>query len=103
MAKSMKRIHKVTITDMEATMTHTSKGELSDLNLTSGQWHYVENASDGGLRQSLGDDNCQGDFAEAIRRELKQRSAGREKRVTKDFCAEVVDRWYCRKSKAGKH
>ena len=28
-------------------MTHTSKGELSDLNLTSGQWHYVENASDG--------------------------------------------------------
>ena len=56
-------------------MTHTSKGELSDLNLTSGQWHYVENASDGGLRQSLGDDNCQGDFAEAIRRELKQRSA----------------------------
>ena len=59
----------------EATMTHTSKGELSDLNLTSGQWHYVENASDGGLRQSLGDDNCQGDFAEAIRRELKQRSA----------------------------
>ena len=35
MAKSMKRIHKVTITDMEATMTHTSKGELSDLNLTS--------------------------------------------------------------------
>ena len=75
MAKSMKRIHKVTITDMEATMTHTSKGELSDLNLTSGQWHYVENASDGGLRQSLGDDNCQGDFAEAIRRELKQRSA----------------------------
>ena len=71
MAKSMKRIYKV-ITDMEATMTHTSKGELSDLNLTSGQWHYVENASDGGLRQSLGDDNCQGDFAEAIRRELKQ-------------------------------
>ena len=71
----LKRIHKVTITDMEATMTHTSKGELSDLNLTSGQWHYVENASDGGLRQSLGDDNCQGDFAEAIRRELKQRSA----------------------------
>ena len=77
MAKSMKRIHKVTITDMEATMTHTSKGELSDLNLTSGQWHYVENASDGGLRQSLGDDNCQGDFAEAIRRELKQRSRTR--------------------------
>ena len=63
------------VSPMEATMTHTSKGELSDLNLTSGQWHYVENASDGGLRQSLGDDNCQGDFAEAIRRELKQRSA----------------------------
>ena len=49
-------------------MPEPSKGELSDLNLTSGQWHYVENASDGGLRQSLGDDNCQGDFAEAIRR-----------------------------------
>ena len=56
-------------------MTRTNKGELSDLNLTSGQWHYVENASDSGLRQSLGDENCQGDFAEAIRRELKQRSA----------------------------
>jgi hypothetical protein len=58
-------------------MTHNSKGELSSLNLTNGQWHYVENASDGGLRMSISEamENCHDDFVEAIRQELKKRFA----------------------------
>lgn len=47
-----------------------------NLNLTSGEWHHIENASNGGLRFSLGDTlgRCQDDFAEAIRQELDRRT-----------------------------
>jgi hypothetical protein len=57
-------------------MTYTNKGELSDLNLTNNQWHYVENASNGGLRFSLSEAGERGedDFYEAIRQELAKRS-----------------------------
>ena len=54
------------------------KGVSASLNLTSNQWHYVENSRTSALRFSLGGAQERGhlDFTEALQQEINKRAGG---------------------------